>query len=54
MAQVMLRAPLSELCGGRSHAIAGTTVGEVLVALEPEHPLLRADQQLCHRTFSLP
>ena len=38
MAQVMLRAPLSELCGGRAHAIPGTTVGEVLVALEREHP----------------
>ena len=38
MAQVMLRAPLSELCGGRLHAIAGATVGEVLVALEREHP----------------
>ncbi len=38
MAQVMLRAPLSELCGGRAHAIAGSTVLEVLVALEREHP----------------
>ena len=38
MAQVMLRAPLSELCGGRAHAIPGATVGEVLVALEREHP----------------
>ena len=38
MAQVMLRAPLSELCGGRTHAIPGTTIGEVLVALEREHP----------------
>ncbi len=38
MAKVMLRAPLSELCGGRAHAIAGSTVGEVLVALEREHP----------------
>lgn len=38
MAQVMLRAPLSELCGGRMHAIPGETVGEVLVALEREHP----------------
>ena len=38
MAQVMLRAPLSELCGGRAHAISGATVGEVLVALEREHP----------------
>jgi molybdopterin converting factor small subunit len=38
MAQVMLRAPLSELCGGRSHDIAGTTVQEVLVALERANP----------------
>jgi molybdopterin converting factor small subunit len=38
MAQVMLRAPLSELCGGRAHAIPGATVGEVLVALEREFP----------------
>jgi molybdopterin converting factor small subunit len=38
MAQVMLRAPLSELCGGRQHAIPGATVHEVLVALEREHP----------------
>lgn len=38
MAQVTLRAPLSELCGGRTHAIAGATVGEVLGALERAHP----------------
>jgi len=38
MAQVMLRAPLSELCGGRIHAIPGATVGEVLVGLERAHP----------------
>jgi molybdopterin synthase sulfur carrier subunit len=38
MAQVMLRAPLSELCGGRHHAIAGATVREVLRGLEREHP----------------
>jgi molybdopterin synthase sulfur carrier subunit len=38
MAQVKLRAPLSELCGGRTHSIPGATVGEVLVALEREHP----------------
>jgi sulfur-carrier protein len=38
MAQVMLRAPLSELCGGRAHAVPGATVGEVLVALEQAHP----------------
>ncbi len=38
MAQVMLRAPLSELCGGRSHVVAGATVRDVLVALEAAHP----------------
>ena len=38
MAQVMLRAPLSELCGGRHHAIAGATVREVLRGLEQAHP----------------
>jgi len=38
MAQVMLRAPLSELCGGRHPAIAGATVREVLRGLEREHP----------------
>jgi sulfur-carrier protein len=38
MAQVMLRAPLSELCGGRSHVVAGTTVQEVLAALERANP----------------
>jgi molybdopterin synthase sulfur carrier subunit len=38
MAQVMLRAPLSELCGGRSHDVAGGTVQEVLAQLEQAHP----------------
>ena len=38
MAQVMLRAPLSELCGGRSHLVAGATVRDVLLALERAHP----------------
>ena len=38
MAQVMLRAPFSELCGGRAHAVPGATVGEVLAALERTHP----------------
>ena len=38
MAQVMLRAPLSELCGGRKHDVAGATVRDVLVALERAHP----------------
>ncbi len=38
MAQVMLRAPLSELCGGRAHVVDGETVRDVLVALERAHP----------------
>ena len=38
MAQVMLRAPLSELCGGRTYDVDGTTVRDVLVALERQHP----------------
>jgi sulfur-carrier protein len=38
MANVILRAPLSELCGGRAHAIEGGTVVEVLKALESTHP----------------
>lgn len=38
MAQVMLRAPLSELCGGRRHDLDGGTVRDVLVALEQAHP----------------
>ena len=38
MAEVMLRAPLSELCGGRSHDVAGATVQEVLAELERSNP----------------
>jgi molybdopterin synthase sulfur carrier subunit len=38
MAQVILRAPLAELCGGRAHAIDGATVIEVLRTLESTHP----------------
>jgi sulfur-carrier protein len=38
MAQVMLRAPLSELCGGRRHQVDGGTVRDVLVELERAHP----------------
>jgi len=37
MAQVILRAPLSELCGGRSHTLEGSTVLEVLRSLERAH-----------------
>lgn len=39
MAVVRLRAPLSELAGGRRELeLDGTTVAEVLQALEREHP----------------
>lgn len=38
MARVILRAPLSEMCGGRSHMLSGATVIEVLKALEAAHP----------------
>jgi sulfur-carrier protein len=38
MAQVMLRAPLSELCGGRTHVVDGATVRDVLVQLESAYP----------------
>ena len=38
MARVILRAPLSDMCGGRSHALAGSTVVEVLKTLETAHP----------------
>jgi sulfur-carrier protein len=38
MAHVRLRAPLSELCGGREHSVDGATVGDVLLALERAHP----------------
>jgi molybdopterin synthase sulfur carrier subunit len=35
---VLLRAPLSELAGAREISVAGTTVGEALVALEHARP----------------
>ncbi len=39
MALVRLRAPLSELAGGRRELeLDGSTVAEVLLALEREHP----------------
>jgi sulfur-carrier protein len=39
MAVVRLRAPLSELAGGKKELeLEGTTVAEVLRALEREHP----------------
>ena len=42
MAVVRLRAPLSELAGGRRELrLEGATVAEVLQALEREHPGVR-------------
>jgi molybdopterin converting factor small subunit len=42
MAVVRLRAPLSELAGGkRELELEGSTVGDVLKALEREHPDVR-------------
>ena len=42
MPVVRLRAPLSELAGGkRELELEGATVGEVLLALEREHPDVR-------------
>ncbi len=38
MALVLLRAPLSELAGGREFSLEGGTVREVLVALEVTSP----------------
>jgi molybdopterin converting factor small subunit len=40
MPQVRLRAPLSELCGGRSFELPGATVAEVLGALERSQPAI--------------
>jgi molybdopterin synthase sulfur carrier subunit len=38
LAEVILRAPLSELCGGRLHTFPGETVLSVLQELESAHP----------------
>jgi len=38
MPVVLLRAPLSELAGGREHTLEGGTVDEVLAALEDRCP----------------
>ncbi|MDP9328539.1 MAG: MoaD/ThiS family protein [Actinomycetota bacterium] len=41
MATVTLRAPLKDLAGGQDLEIPGGTVGEVIRALEAQHPKLR-------------
>lgn len=41
MPLVILRAPLSELAGGKRHEADGTTVAEALAALERACPALR-------------
>lgn len=40
MARVILRAPLSELAGGREHGVAGETVREALLELEGRAPAI--------------
>ena len=41
MAVVRLRAPLKQLAGGAEHTVDGASVGDLLVALESEHPEIR-------------
>ena len=40
MAQLRLRAPLSELTGGSTHEVEGATVLEVLETIEGRHPAI--------------
>jgi molybdopterin converting factor small subunit len=52
MALVVLRAPLSELAGGRTHPVDGGTVATVLQMLERERPSVRGwilDERGCVR-----
>ncbi len=52
MALVVLRAPLSELAGGRTHPVDGGSVAEVLQTLERERPSVRGwilDERGCVR-----
>jgi molybdopterin synthase sulfur carrier subunit len=41
MAVVRLRAPLKQLAGGSEHTLEGASVGDLLAALESEHPEIR-------------
>jgi len=41
MAVVRLRAPLKQLVGGPEHTVEGASVGDLLVALEAEHPAIK-------------
>jgi molybdopterin synthase sulfur carrier subunit len=41
MAVVRLRGPLKQLAGGPEHSLEGACVGDVLVALEREHPAMK-------------
>lgn len=50
--ELVLRAPLSELCGGKAHQLSGATVGDVLRSLEARHPAIAGwilDEQGCVR-----
>ena len=41
MAVVRLRGPLKQLAGGAEHALEGTTVNDVLAALETANPAMK-------------
>jgi molybdopterin converting factor small subunit len=41
VAEIVLREPLKALAGGSRHAVEGSTVGELLLALERAQPALR-------------
>ena len=41
MAVVRLRGPLKQLAGGPEHSVDGGCVGDLLLALEREHPAMK-------------
>ena len=41
MAVVRLRGPLKQLAGGPEHSLDGACVGDLLLALEQEHPEMK-------------